>query len=113
MENNQSSMGRMELAHSYFPFILPRSAWQKFKSLPLILRFSPSSADARSFRRKSTLFTSTWGTRKVPYFRGFQSTQTLWQVNSNFAPSKPPLCDVHSSVFIGLRVGTGIILVIL
>ena len=35
MENNQSSMGRMELAQSYFPFILPRSAWQKFKSLLL------------------------------------------------------------------------------
>ena len=26
-------MGRMELAQLYFPYILPRSAWQKFKTL--------------------------------------------------------------------------------
>ena len=30
-----SSMGRMELAQSYFPYIQPRSAWLKFKSLLL------------------------------------------------------------------------------
>ena len=35
MEKHQSSMGRMELAQSYFPFIQPRSAWLKFKSLLL------------------------------------------------------------------------------
>ncbi len=33
--NQSSAIGRMELAQSYFPFLLPRSAWQKFKSLLL------------------------------------------------------------------------------
>ena len=28
-----TSMGRMELAERYFPYILPRSAWQKLKAL--------------------------------------------------------------------------------
>ena len=31
--NSQPSMGRMELAQAYFPAILPRSAWLKFRSL--------------------------------------------------------------------------------
>ena len=36
MENKLlSSMGRMELAQSYFPYIQPRSAWLKFKTLLL------------------------------------------------------------------------------
>ena len=30
---SQPSMGRMELAQAYFPSILPRSAWLKFRSL--------------------------------------------------------------------------------
>ena len=69
---------------------------------------SPNCADARSYRRKSTLFTSTWGTRKVPYFRGFQSTQTLWRVNSNFMTCKHwlyseqcvSLCGSHMQSFL-------------
>ena len=64
--------------------------------------------DARSYRRKSTLFTNTWGTRKVPYFRGFQSTQTLWRVNSNFMTCKHwlyseqcvSLCGSHMQSFL-------------
>ena len=35
MNNSQSSMGRMELAQCYFPYIQPRSAWLKFKTLLL------------------------------------------------------------------------------
>ena len=35
MNQNQSSFGRMELAQAYFPYLLPRSAWQKLKSLML------------------------------------------------------------------------------
>ena len=32
-QNNQpAAIGRMELAQSYFPFLLPRSAWKKFKT---------------------------------------------------------------------------------
>ena len=35
-QNNQpAAIGRMELAQSYFPFLLPRSAWKKFKHLML------------------------------------------------------------------------------
>ena len=33
--NQLAAIGRMELAQSYFPFLLPRSAWQKFKHLML------------------------------------------------------------------------------
>ena len=33
--NTQSSFGRMELAQSYFPFLLPHSAWNKLKALML------------------------------------------------------------------------------
>ena len=33
MEQSSKSFGRMELAQLYFPYILPRSAWQKLKSL--------------------------------------------------------------------------------
>ena len=33
MEHSSKSFGRMELAQLYFPYILPRSAWQKMKSL--------------------------------------------------------------------------------
>ena len=32
-QTSTSTIGRMELAQLYFPFILPRSAWQKFKAL--------------------------------------------------------------------------------
>ena len=35
MNQNQSCFGRMELAQAYFPYLLPRSAWQKLKSLML------------------------------------------------------------------------------
>ena len=31
----QTTFGRMELAQSYFPFLLPHSAWNKFKALLL------------------------------------------------------------------------------
>ena len=31
----QTSFGRMELAQSYFPFLLPHSAWNKLKALML------------------------------------------------------------------------------
>ena len=35
-QNNQpAAIGRMELAQSYFPFLLPRSAWKKLKHLML------------------------------------------------------------------------------
>ncbi len=33
MAQTVKSFGRMELAQLYFPCILPRSAWQKLKSL--------------------------------------------------------------------------------
>ena len=52
MENNQSSMGRMELAQSYFPYILPRSAWQKFTRLLLDY---PDLADFAKQRRRTFL----------------------------------------------------------
>jgi len=36
MQQNQcQTMGRTELAQRYFPFILPKSAWEKLKTLLL------------------------------------------------------------------------------
>ena len=34
-KETQTSFGRMELAQNYFPFLLPHSAWNKFKALLL------------------------------------------------------------------------------
>ena len=42
-------MGRMELAQSYFPFLLPRSAWNKFKSL--LLEYPELSSLVKQKRR--------------------------------------------------------------
>ena len=33
MANESKTLGRTELAQLYFPYILPHSAWKKFKSL--------------------------------------------------------------------------------
>ena len=33
MEKDTKTIGRMELAQRYFPYILPHSAWKKLKSL--------------------------------------------------------------------------------
>ena len=44
-----SSMGRMELAQSYFPYIQPRSAWLKFKTL--LLEYPDLSGFATQRRR--------------------------------------------------------------
>lgn len=52
MEQSLRSFGRMELAQLYFPNILPRSAWQKFKSL---LEEDPALQHLLSLRRRSFL----------------------------------------------------------
>ena len=49
MQNKSLSMGRMELAQSYFPFLLPRSAWNKFKSL--LLEYPELSSLVKQKRR--------------------------------------------------------------
>ena len=33
MEKESKTLGRTELAQLYFPYILPHSAWKKYKSL--------------------------------------------------------------------------------
>ena len=50
MEQSTRSFGRMELAQLYFPYILPRSAWQKFKSL---LEEIPALRHLTTLRRRS------------------------------------------------------------
>ena len=50
--NQSSAIGRMELAQSYFPFLLPRSAWQKFKRL---LRENPDLSGIAKQRRRTFL----------------------------------------------------------
>ena len=52
MEQSTRSFGRMELAQLYFPCILPRSAWQKFKSL---LEEIPALQHLTMLRRRSYL----------------------------------------------------------
>ena len=46
------TIGRMELAQLYFPYILPRSAWQKLKSL---LEEDPALQYLVSLKRRSFL----------------------------------------------------------
>ena len=53
LNNNQpAAIGRMELAQSYFPFLLPRSAWQKFKTL---LHENPDLSGFATQRRRTFL----------------------------------------------------------
>ena len=51
-QQSVSAMGRMELAQLYFPFILPRSAWQKFKAL---LADFPALEPLTKIKRRSYL----------------------------------------------------------
>ena len=46
------TIGRMELAQLYFPYILPRSAWQKLKTL---LEEYPALKHFASLKRRSFL----------------------------------------------------------
>ena len=52
MEQSAKSFGRMELAQLYFPYILPRSAWQKLKTL---LEEDPALQHLVSLTRRSFL----------------------------------------------------------
>ena len=52
MEQSPKTIGRMELAQLYFPCILPRSAWQKFKSL---LEEIPALQHLTTLHRRSYL----------------------------------------------------------
>ena len=52
MEQSAKSFGRMELAQLYFPYILPRSSWQKLKSL---LEEDPALKHLLSLKRRSFL----------------------------------------------------------
>ena len=52
MVNHLSSMGRIELAQRYFPYIQPRSAWLKLKSL---LSEEPDLAYLTKLRRRTFL----------------------------------------------------------
>ena len=52
MEQSSKSFGRMELAQLYFPYILPRSAWQKLKSL---LDEDPALQHLTTLKRRSFL----------------------------------------------------------
>ena len=52
MEHSPKTIGRMELAQLYFPYILPRSAWQKLKSL---LVEDPALKHLVSLKRRSFL----------------------------------------------------------
>ena len=52
MEQSAKTFGRMELAQLYFPYILPRSAWQKLKSL---LEEDPALQHLTTLKRRSFL----------------------------------------------------------
>ena len=49
---NCLTMGRTELAQRYFPFILPKSAWEKLKTL---LLEDPALAHLATLRRRTFL----------------------------------------------------------
>ena len=52
MANESKTLGRTELAQLYFPYILPHSAWKKFKSL---LEDIPALQHLTTLRRRSVL----------------------------------------------------------
>ena len=52
MANESKTFGRTELAQLYFPYILPHSAWKKFKSL---LEDIPALQHLTTLRRRSFL----------------------------------------------------------
>ena len=52
MEQSPKTIGRMELAQLYFPYIQPRSAWQKLKSL---LDEDPALQHLTTLKRRSFL----------------------------------------------------------
>ena len=52
MEQSPKTIGRMELAQLYFPYIQPRSAWQKLKSL---LDDDPALQHLTTLKRRSFL----------------------------------------------------------
>ena len=53
MQQNQClSMGRTELAQLYFPYILPKSAWEKLKAL---LLEDPALASLAQLKRRAFL----------------------------------------------------------
>ena len=51
-EDQIKTIGRMELAQLYFPYILPRSAWQKLKTL---FEEDPALQHFASLKRRSFL----------------------------------------------------------
>lgn len=51
-QNQCMTMGRTELAQRYFPFILPKSAWEKLKTL---LLEDPSLQHLATLRRRTFL----------------------------------------------------------
>ena len=52
LQINCLTMGRTELAQRYFPFILPKSAWEKLKTL---LLEDPALAHLATLRRRTFL----------------------------------------------------------
>ena len=52
MVNQQCSMGRTELAQRYFPYIQPKSAWEKLRAL---LQEDPALAPLATIRRRTFL----------------------------------------------------------
>ena len=51
-QNQCMTMGRTELAQRYFPFILPKSAWEKLKTL---LLEDPELQHLATLRRRTFL----------------------------------------------------------
>ena len=52
LQINCLTMGRTELAQRYFPFILPKSAWEKLKTL---LLEEPALQHLATLRRRTVL----------------------------------------------------------
>ena len=71
-----------------------RKGADELHRLPLFLQ--PHARGCSQCRRKSTLFISASGTRKVPYFQAFQRTRSLLGVNLHFMTCKPGLYPEQS-----------------
>ena len=75
MQQNQClTMGRTQLAQMYFPFIQPKSAWEKLRAL---LLEDPALEHLTKLKRRTFLPTNTSGSLELPFlgrFRPFDFT---------------------------------------
>ena len=85
--NHKPTLGRTELAQQYFPYILPKSAWEKLRSL---LEADPDLAPLTKLKRRTFLpaevniIYQRLGQPWAALFQRFLASQTFLSPNLEF-----------------------------